>query len=98
MENLGIFITIWTIFGPLEIVYGHLVYFVVIWYIFPVLVFWTKKNLATLHVKSGDETCPIILYYHKILFFLPGTDVMIFNIFSTKNSAKKIGVFDSKQS
>jgi hypothetical protein len=27
----------------LEIFYGHLVYFVVIWYIF-----WTKKNLATL--------------------------------------------------
>jgi hypothetical protein len=35
IENLGIF-------------YDHLVYFVVIWYIFPVLVFWTKKNLATL--------------------------------------------------
>jgi hypothetical protein len=29
---------------------------------------------------------------------LAGTDVMIFKIFSTKNSAKKFGVFDSKQS
>jgi DNA-directed RNA polymerase subunit RPC12/RpoP len=28
----------------------------------------------------------------------PGTDVMIYKIFSAKNSAKKIGVFDSKQS
>jgi hypothetical protein len=28
----------------------------------------------------------------------PGTDVMIFKIFSPKNFAKKIGVFYSKQS
>jgi hypothetical protein len=41
------FMTIWSIFQPLEIFYGHLVYFLVIWYIFPVLVFRTKKNLAT---------------------------------------------------
>jgi hypothetical protein len=27
---------------------------------------------------------------------VPGTDVMIFKIFSPKNSAKKNGVFDSK--
>jgi hypothetical protein len=26
---------IWSILGTLEICYGHLVYFVVIWYIFP---------------------------------------------------------------
>jgi hypothetical protein len=32
----------------MEIFNGHLVYFVVIWYIFAVLVFCTKKNLATL--------------------------------------------------
>jgi hypothetical protein len=31
-ENLG---TFWSILLPLEIFYGHLVYFVVIWYIFP---------------------------------------------------------------
>jgi hypothetical protein len=29
------FITIWSILRPLEIVYGHLVCFVVIWYLFP---------------------------------------------------------------
>jgi hypothetical protein len=28
--------------------YGHLIYFVALWYIFPVLVCCTKKNLATL--------------------------------------------------
>jgi hypothetical protein len=27
--------------------YGHLVYVMVVWYIFPVLVYCTKKNLAT---------------------------------------------------
>jgi hypothetical protein len=27
--------TIWSILRPLETFYGHLVYFVVIWYIFP---------------------------------------------------------------
>jgi hypothetical protein len=47
MEDIGIF-------------YGHLVYFVAIWYIlclfginFPVLVFCTKKNLATLYMKAN---------------------------------------------
>jgi hypothetical protein len=36
MENVGIyFMSIWSILQPLEIFYGHLVYFVVIWYIFP---------------------------------------------------------------
>jgi hypothetical protein len=36
---------------PFRLLYGHLVYFVkfmVIWYIFPILVCFTKKNLATL--------------------------------------------------
>jgi hypothetical protein len=56
------FMTIWSILRPLEIFYGHLVYFTaignILWpfgifcgnlvYFFPVLVFWTKKNLATL--------------------------------------------------
>jgi hypothetical protein len=35
MENQGIFLTVWSIFRPLEKFYGHLVYFVAIWYIFP---------------------------------------------------------------
>jgi hypothetical protein len=52
-------IPIWVNFGGywvlqwkmlLHIFYGHFVYFMVIWYIFPVLVFCTKKNLSTLVV------------------------------------------------
>jgi hypothetical protein len=42
------FMTILSILWPLEIFYGHMVYFVVIGTFFPVLVFWTKENLATL--------------------------------------------------
>jgi hypothetical protein len=45
---LAYFRTIWSILRPLEIFYGRLVYYVVIWYFFPVLVSCTKKNLATL--------------------------------------------------
>jgi hypothetical protein len=29
------FMTIWPILRPLQIFYGHLIYFVAIWYIFP---------------------------------------------------------------
>jgi hypothetical protein len=47
MEDDGRYI-FWTL-GPF---YGHLEYCVVIWYIFPDLVFCTKKNLATLPPES----------------------------------------------
>jgi hypothetical protein len=55
MQNLGIFYdhlvyftSIGNILWPFGIFCGNLVYFVVIWYILPVLVFWSKTNLATL--------------------------------------------------
>jgi hypothetical protein len=48
MANLGICCDHFVYFTPLEIIYGRLVYFVVIWSFLPVLVFCTKKNLATL--------------------------------------------------
>jgi hypothetical protein len=47
--------TIWNILRPFGIIYGLLVQFVVIWYV------WTEKNLATLLIpqpphlqKTGD--------------------------------------------
>jgi hypothetical protein len=54
---------------------GHLEYFIsircilgaicIIWYIFPVLVFWTKKNLAALtEVRQR--------LHNRVLWFLPG--------------------------
>jgi hypothetical protein len=35
--------------GHLAMFYGFLVYFMVIWYIFPILVNFSKKNLATVN-------------------------------------------------
>jgi hypothetical protein len=46
----------WYILCPFGLFYGHLVYFMVVWYIFTVLVCCTKKNLATLHTKLKYTT------------------------------------------
>jgi hypothetical protein len=45
----------------------------------------------------GVELDPNRLFWTKKAAIRPGTDVMIFKVFSPKNSAKN-GVFDSKQS
>jgi hypothetical protein len=55
MEDVGKFMDIWSILQPFVIFYGHLVYFVVSWYIFPVLVCCTKKNLATLQWSQSYD-------------------------------------------
>jgi hypothetical protein len=47
IEVFSIFIAVLSILRPNGIFYGRLVHFVVIWYIFPVLVCCTEKNLAT---------------------------------------------------
>jgi hypothetical protein len=55
-KMLVYFMFIWPMLRPSEIVYGHLVYFVVVWYIFPFLVGCTVNNLATLQktaMKAG---------------------------------------------
>jgi hypothetical protein len=62
MENVGLFyvhlvyfMSIWSILRPFGLFYGHWKYFIAVWYIlwpfgifFPVLVYCTKKNPATL--------------------------------------------------
>jgi hypothetical protein len=55
MEDVGIFYRHAVFFTAIRhilwsfgIFCGDLVYFVVIWYLFPVLVYCSKKNLATL--------------------------------------------------
>jgi hypothetical protein len=60
MEEAGIlnghfvyFIANWNILCPFDIFYGNLVYFL-FWYIFPILVCCTKKNLATLLVEADE--------------------------------------------
>jgi hypothetical protein len=47
-NRLVCFVAIWSILRTIGISYGHLVYLLVDWYIFPVLVSITEKNLATL--------------------------------------------------
>jgi hypothetical protein len=55
-EMLVYFIDTWSILRSFVIFYAHLVQFVVIWYIFPVSVFCTKKNLATLvPTRNGKQ-------------------------------------------
>jgi hypothetical protein len=46
---------IWNILWTFGIFYDHLEQFVLIWYIFPVWVKCTKKNLATLMVGERVE-------------------------------------------
>jgi hypothetical protein len=52
MESFGIFHRHLVYFGPFGILYGNVVYLWQFLYIFPVLVYCTKKNLATLE-ESG---------------------------------------------
>jgi hypothetical protein len=51
-ELLVHFRTIWNILQQFCVFYGHLVYSVVIWYIFPVL---GIKNLASLHTSEVNS-------------------------------------------
>jgi hypothetical protein len=50
MENIGIFYDHLVSFRPLETFFGHLVYFVFIWYIFPRFGILYKD-------KSGNPGC-----------------------------------------
>jgi hypothetical protein len=52
LDNVDIFFAIWNILRTIGKFYDHLVHFVLIRYIFPVLVSRTKKNLATLNKRS----------------------------------------------
>jgi hypothetical protein len=54
-KKLKYFISILNIILTFGIFYDYLVLLMFIWYIFPVLVSWTKKNLATL-VSSPEVT------------------------------------------
>jgi hypothetical protein len=64
-KMLMYFVPVWNILHTAGIFYDHLVHFVFIWYIFPVWVIFTEKNLATLaalplNIQSrGTEVEPI---------------------------------------
>jgi hypothetical protein len=54
IEDVGIFYGHLVHLQPFVIFYGQLVEMVVLWYIIHVLVFCTKKNLATLNPAQLD--------------------------------------------
>jgi hypothetical protein len=60
MENVAIFLANGNNCRQFHIVYDLMVYFVVVWYIFPVKVCFTKKNLSSLSMST--YVLPIILF------------------------------------
>jgi hypothetical protein len=56
---------IWSILQPFDIFYGHLVYFVVIWYIFPMLIYCSEKNLATLINTYLDTSIEVTAFFER---------------------------------
>jgi hypothetical protein len=62
-KMLVYFMDIWSILRPGHLIFfcDHLVYFAVIWYIFPVLVRCAKKNLATLMRN---------MHFYSFIYFL----------------------------
>jgi hypothetical protein len=62
------FMAIWNILQTIGIFYDHLVHFVLIWYISPVLVSCTKKNLATL-LGISEQKSRIKTNANKKCFF-----------------------------
>jgi hypothetical protein len=79
----------------LSYIYGTLLYFVVIWYIFPVLVHCTTKNLATMS-HSRHTNCPYstafrnfkqLAYFNKekphFISFTPRSDHHIPKLYAT---------------
>jgi hypothetical protein len=50
------FMTIWSLLRPLEIFYGHSVYFVVFWYIFPRfgILDQEKSGIPGYHNENGS--------------------------------------------
>jgi hypothetical protein len=62
------FMDTWSILRSFVIFYEHLVQFVVIWYIFPVLVFFIKKNLATL-IVTWSIVCTCVKQGCQMVYF-----------------------------
>jgi hypothetical protein len=69
MGDVVILYGIWFILQLFDIIFGHSVYLMVIWDIFPCLVCCTKKNLATLGLSSKDDLRPQSESYQRISHF-----------------------------
>jgi hypothetical protein len=91
-KDVGIFMDIWSILQPFGILYGLLVYFMVIWYIFSRFGMFAPKNLATLVLScfcgvyvtietSRGNLSPISLNFFSDLNLLR---IFLFNFFALK--------------
>jgi hypothetical protein len=82
-KMLDYFMCIWNIWQPFGISYDHLLHFVFIWYIFPILVYCTKKNLATLEWTWANQS---VCVKFALSIFKSGVNAMttIFNDFCQK--------------
>jgi hypothetical protein len=92
--------TIWKIVKILGLIYDHLVHFVFIWDIFPVLLSFNKKNLATLtptndfiklHIKTN---LTMLTSRHRCLKSPRQNDVQILFLFFL-NQHKQFGFLNA---
>jgi hypothetical protein len=65
-EMLIYFRPIWNILWIFGIFYNHWVHFGFIWYIFPVLVSCTQKNLATLGSSQSLKTVEQLFFFQVV--------------------------------
>jgi hypothetical protein len=69
------FMTIWSTLRPKEIFYGHFVYFVVIWCIFPRFDILDQKNLATLvYVIREPFPSPLSFFLSSFSIFMKASN------------------------
>jgi hypothetical protein len=76
---------IWNILKPFGIFYDHLVISWQIWYIFPVLVYCVKKNLATLFKSGRIYFLFSRICFHQIIFCHLGDNAPLFKILGMKH-------------
>jgi hypothetical protein len=92
-KNLVYLLAVCNILWPFRIVYGRLVYFIAIWYIplpptpTPVLVYCTKKNLATLLKVHGSNAVDAEKIWAKFRYSF-GHNLVCKNIFENVTSRK----------
>jgi hypothetical protein len=86
------FITIWSILRPLEKFYGHLVYFVVSWYIFPSFGILDQDKSGT--PGSGEiKSCTLVVSRFSAIKESRNLPISIFKIFSYRLLSSKSRVF-----
>jgi hypothetical protein len=66
MKNVGIFMTIWNILQPFGKFYGKLVWFLVIWHIFPVLVCMDREKSGNPGFAQSQSKCMLLFFFGQL--------------------------------